>query len=173
MLINLIRLVNRQFRLFLSFFYTFIVKLQCKSYQEPLRVNAFSHVSGTTLLGKNVNFNGMEIKGRGKVIIGDNFHSGKGCLMITENHNYDAGRTIPYDDTYITKNIIIGDNVWLGDRVVILGGVTIGEGVIIQASSVVVRDIPDYAIVGGHPAKVFGKRDIEHYLSLKIKGKFY
>ncbi len=104
--------------------------------------------------------------------IGDNFHSGRECLMITQIHNYDTGNAIPYDDSYILKDIIIKDNVWLGDRVIILGGVMIEEGAIIQAGSVVVSDIPKCAIAGGHPAKVFKYRDIEHYEKLKSEGKF-
>lgn len=93
--------------------------------------------------------------------------------MITQIHNYDHGNEIPYDDTYIYKDVLIKDNVWLGSRVVILGGVTIGEGAIIQAGSVVVSDIPDYAIAGGHPAKVFKYRDKEHYDKLKQAEKFH
>jgi acetyltransferase-like isoleucine patch superfamily enzyme len=93
--------------------------------------------------------------------------------MITQIHNYDYGDKIPYDDTYINKDVLIKDNVWLGSRVVILGGVTIGEGAIIQAGSVVVSDIPDYAIAGGHPAKVFKYRDKEHYNKLKRAEKFH
>jgi len=68
---------------------------------------------------------------------------------------------------------LIEDNVWLGHRVIILGGVTIGEGAIIQAGSVVVKDIPKYAIAGGHPAKVFKYRDIKHYNRLKKEKKFH
>ncbi len=69
--------------------------------------------------------------------------------MITQNHNYDTGQRIPYDESYILKDIIIKDNVWLGAFVTVLGGVTIGEGAIVQAGSVVAQDIPDYAIAGG------------------------
>ena len=54
-----------------------------------------------------------------------------------------------------------------------MGGVTIGEGAIIQAGSVVVSNIPKYAIAVGHPAKVFKYRDIEHYKKLKEEGKFH
>jgi len=93
--------------------------------------------------------------------------------MITHIHNYDNGKAIPYDDTYIYKDITIEDNVWLGDRVIILGGVKIGEGAIIQAGSVVVSDVPKYAIAGGHPAKVFKYRDIEHYEKLKTEKRFH
>lgn len=153
-------------------FFTYKIKKQCKSFKPPLTVNYNSSVSNTTILHQNVNFNGMKIKGNGRVEIGNNFHSGQECLMITSIHNYDTGTAIPYDQTYIQKNILIKDNVWLGDRVIILGNVTIGEGAIIQAGSVVVKDIPDYAIAGGHPATVFKYRDIEHYNSLKKQGKF-
>lgn len=154
--------------------YTTLVKLTCKSYVPPLFVNARSKVTSRTTLGKNVNFNGMTIEGGGKVVIGDNFHSGRDCLMITQIHNYDNGNAVPYDSVdYILKDISIGDNVWVGTRVIILGGVVIGEGAIIQAGSVVVSDIPRCAIAGGHPAKVFRYRDIEHYERLKSARKFH
>jgi chloramphenicol O-acetyltransferase type B len=170
---NTIRKINQYIRLFLRFFYTLKIKLQCGSYQEPLRVCYHSSVSKSTFLGKNVNFNGMKIHGGGKVSIGDNFHSGQDCLMITQYHDYDHGDALPYGDTYILKDIMIEDNVWLGDRVIILGGVIIGEGAIIQAGSVVVKDIPKYAIAGGHPAIVFSKRNISHYETLKNERKFH
>lgn len=145
-----------------------------KEYKEPLKVNGYSFVNQHTFLGKNVNFNGMKIKGNGKVTIGDNFHSGQECLMITSYHKFDGGDAIPYDSKKdIDKDIFIEDNVWLGDRVIVLGGVKIGEGAIIQAGSVVVKDIPKYTIAGGHPAKVFKHRDIEHYKKLKKEGKFH
>lgn len=93
--------------------------------------------------------------------------------MISQIHKYDDGNAIPYDSSeYIAKDIVIEDNVWLGDRVMILGGVTIGEGAIIQAGSVVVSNIPKYSIAGGHPAKVFKQRNIEHYEKLKQERKF-
>jgi acetyltransferase-like isoleucine patch superfamily enzyme len=152
--------------------YTRRVRRQCQSCHAHLTVNGKSSVSKTTSLGKNVNFNGMEILGGGSVVIGDNFHSGRDCLMITQYHNYDTGKAIPYDQTYIFKDISIEDNVWLGERVIVLGGVTIGEGAIVQAGSVVVKDIPKYAIAGGHPAKVFKCRNIEHYQKLKNERRF-
>jgi len=158
----------------LKFYFKKKVLKNVKSYKEPLKVNGYSYVNKNTILGKNVNFNGMKIKGNGKVIIGDNFHSGQECLMITSFHKYDGGDAIPYDSKEsIDKDIIIEDNVWLGDRVIILGGVKIGEGAIIQAGSVVVSDIPKYAIAGGHPARVFKYRDIKHYEKLKKEGKFH
>ncbi|HHT0934569.1 TPA: acyltransferase, partial [Serratia marcescens] len=58
-------------------------------------------------------------------------------------------------------------------NVIVLPGVSIGEGAIIQAGSVVVKDIEPYAIAGGHPAKPFSQRDVAHYLQLKAEGKFH
>lgn len=126
-----------------------------------------------TFLGKNVNLNGLTVAGRGKVVIGDNFHSGVGCRLIAQNHNYKSDVAIPYDNTYIAIGITIGDNVWMGDRVIVLDGVNIGEGSIIQAGSVVVKDVAAYAIVGGHPAEQFSQRDVEMYENLKSRGKFW
>ena len=140
---------------------------------SDLRVNYKSNINSDTYLGDNVNFNGMWINGGGKVTIGNNFHSGTDCHIITQNHNYDDGDAIPYDDTYIYKEVTIGDNVWLGSQVTILPGVTIEEGAIIQAGSTVTSDIPKGAIAGGHPAKVFTKRDIEHYKKHKEEGNFH
>ena len=114
----------------------------------------------------------MKILGTGEVVIGDNFHSGFGCLLITAEHNYDKGSAIPYDNTYINKNIVIEDNVWFGANVIILGGVRIGEGAIIQAGSIVVTDVPQCVIFGNPPAGLIKYRDVEYYFKLKGEKKF-
>jgi acetyltransferase-like isoleucine patch superfamily enzyme len=156
----------------MRFFCTLAVKNKAQSYGKELRVNKYSKVTSSTELHNNVNFNGMDISGHGKVVIGSNFHSGTECMIITSFHNYNQGTAIPYDNTYIDKNVTIEDNVWLGSRVIILGGVTIGEGAVIQAGSVVTKDIPRCAVAGGAPAQVFKYRNIQHYEDLKEKGLF-
>jgi chloramphenicol O-acetyltransferase type B len=153
--------------------YSMRVKAQSASFGEVIKVNGPSYVTKNTILGNNINFNGMKINGGAKVSIGNNFHSGEECLIITDVHNYDYGEAVPYDNTYIKKDVVIEDNVWIGTRVIILGGVTIGEGAIVQAGSVVVGNIPRYAIYGGHPAKFIKNRDIEHYEKLKKEKKFH
>jgi len=115
----------------------------------------------------------MTIRGCGSVVIGNNFHSGECCRIITANHNFDHGEAIPYDDTYEKKRVIIGDNVWFGDMVLVVGNVKIGEGAIIAAGSVVCKDVPACAIVGGNPAKLIRYRDIDHYEHLKREGRFH
>lgn len=148
------------------------VMATAKSVQGKIYINNPSKVTSNTILGNNVHFNGMEILGEGQVKIGDNFHSGTGCVIITHFHNYDNGNAIPYDDTYYHKDVTIEDNVWLGNNVTILGGVTIGEGAIIQIGSVVVSNIPPMMIAGGHPCRPYKSRNVEHYNKLKLEKKF-
>lgn len=76
------------------------------------------------------------------------------------------------DDTSVTKGaVVIGNDVWLGHQTLVLSGVTIGDGAVIGAGSVVRHDIPPYAIVAGNPARVAGFRfppeQIEALLELK------
>ena len=146
---------------------------KAKSVGKGLYVGGPSYVNKNTVLGDRVCFNGMRIYGNGNVKIGNYFHSGVECMIITQNHNYDTGESIPYDDKFVYKDVEIGDCVWIGSRVMILPGTKIGEGAIIQGGAVVHGEIPPYAIAGGNPAKVFKYRDIEHYQKLKAEGKFY
>lgn len=155
-----------------TFLYTLKIKKTCAKYGKGLKVHHYSTACKNVFLGNNVNFNGMRISAGGTVRIGDNFHSGRNCSIIVQNHNYE-GKRIPYDDTYIFKEVTIEDNVWLGNNVIILGGVSIGEGSIIQAGSVVSSSIPPFSIAGGNPCKTFKQRNRDHYLDLKSKGLFY
>ena len=60
-------------------------------------------------------------------------------------------------DNYETKPIIIGNNVWIGDKVTITKGVMIGDNVIIAANSVITKDVPSNCIYGGIPGKLIKK----------------
>lgn len=169
-------LINNYFyykRKLVSYFYTRRARKCAKKCGKGLKVNFKSIFGGNIYFGDNCNFNGMTVTGNGYVYFGNNFHSGVECMIITQNHNYDKGNAIPYDDTEISKTIIIEDNVWLGNRVIIIGNITIGEGAIVAAGSVVCKDVPKYAIVGGNPAKIIKYRDIQHYNNLKAKNRFH
>jgi acetyltransferase-like isoleucine patch superfamily enzyme len=154
-ILNVLKLSKRQL------FY-WANRRRCKNLPKDIKINGRSIFTKSTVVGSNCHFNGLQIRGKGDVLIGSNFHSGDGCLFITDVHNYE-GKMLPYDETYISKNIRIGENVWLGSNVTILGGVQIGDGAIIQAGSVVVSDIGFCDIAGGHPAVVFSSRNIESY----------
>ena len=154
-------------------YYEYKVRTQVRSMGEGLWVGGPTELSENTTLGNNTHFSGMKISGSGYVEIGNNFHSGPGSEIRTITHNYDNGEAIPYDKTWITDDVIIGNNVWLGQDVTVLPGVEIEEGAIIQVGSVVVNDIPKCAVAGGHPAEVFKYRDKDHYEQLKKRGDFH
>ena len=154
-------------------FYSEQARKIAKTCGKDLKVNYKSIFMGEIHFKDNCNFNGMSVYGDGKVTFGNNFHSGIECMIITQNHNYDNGQAIPYDSTYILKEVIIEDNVWMGNRVIIVGNIKIGEGAIIAAGSVVTKDVPPYAIVGGNPAKLIKYRNIRHYQKLLLERKFH
>jgi len=113
------------------------------------------------------------IETSGGVRIGRYFHSGRGLTIFSTNHNYDDASMIPYDSKVIEKPVIIKDFVWCGANVTIVPGVIVGEGVVIGAGSVVTKDVPDYAIVGGNPAVIIKYRNKERFEKLKKEGKYY
>ncbi|WP_198947074.1 acyltransferase [Marispirochaeta aestuarii] len=168
-MIKKIRIIKKKI---LCSMYTRAAYRKAGSVGKNLKVYFPVKLTKNTFIGNDCGFNELKIFGHGKVTIGDNFHSGRDCKIITHVHNYDEGVTIPFDNTFIVRDIQIEDFVWIGSYVIILGGVTLGEGCIIQAGSVVVNDIPPMAIAGGHPAKVFKYRDTEHFTKLKNEKKF-
>ncbi len=175
-MLNLLKKVKRSFsrylRQFNSWRYTMRAKRKLGSYGTCLKVHAPCEFGKNVSVGNHCNFNGMNCVGNGKIHFSDYFHSGSECMIITQNHNYE-GEMIPYDSTYIYKTVIIGECVWFGNRVTVSGNVTIGEGAIIAAGSVVCKDVPPLAIVGGNPAKVIKYRDKDHYFKLQSEGKFH
>jgi acetyltransferase-like isoleucine patch superfamily enzyme len=155
-------------------FFTYIARLKIKNKGAGLKVNRKSYFYGLRhiKLGSNVNFNGITIYGTGGLTIGNNFHSGRDCKIITVNHNFE-GDEIPYDSTQIKKQVTIEDNVWLGDNAIILPGAHIKEGAIIGAGAVVRGEIERYGIAIGNPANVVKYRDKIHYEKLKRAKKFH
>lgn len=157
-----------------SLFYTMIFKRMLNSYKS-VGVNKFCKISRGAIVDVGEGFcsNGLEISGFGTVSVGDYFHSGENCKFMLGSHDYDNGDAIPYGSTFLRRNISVGNFVWMGDDVTISGNVTIGDGAIIAIGSVVVKDVPPYAIVGGNPAKVIKFRDIEHFEMLRYQKKFH
>lgn len=115
--------------------------------------------------------------GVGDVMIGDDCIIGLGSVLIGPvaighhvmlaqhvvisglNHEY-QDITIPIKSQGITKApIVIGDNTWIGANSVITAGVTIGKNCVVAGGSVVTRDIPDYTVVAGTPARVLKQYD--------------
>lgn len=95
----------------------------------------------------------------GKIKIGNYVHTGANVMIIAFNHAFDTREIPTIKQDYYDADVIIGDDVWIGGGAIILAGVKIGKGAIIAAGAVVNRDVPEYTIVGGVPAKVLKKRD--------------
>ena len=93
------------------------------------------------------------------VTIGRDVMMGPDCMFFTANHGM-SDLTVPMWRQKSTepKPIVIGDDVWIGARVSILGGVHVGSGSVIGAGSVVTKDVEPCSIVAGNPAKPIGKR---------------
>lgn len=79
---------------------------------------------------------------------------GTDVIIITRNHRFDR-TDIPMMEQGFEEErpVYIGNDVWIGDRVLILPGVHIGDGSIIAAGAVVTKDVPPYSIVAGVPAR--------------------
>jgi maltose O-acetyltransferase len=91
--------------------------------------------------------------------IGRHVLMGPEVLVFDRNHRFaDPTRTIGSQGETPSRPPTIGDDVWIGTRAIILPGVTIGDGVVVGAGSVVTRDVPPYAVVAGNPARVVGER---------------
>lgn len=133
-------------------------KLMLRSCGKKVNIEKNAVFSGKVSLG---NFSGIGINAKiyGECIIGDYVMMGTDCTIITRNHRHHR-TDIPMMKQGFeeTEPVVIEDDVWIGDRVVICPGVHIGKGSIIAAGAVVTRNVPEYSIVGGVPAKVIKYR---------------
>lgn len=113
-------------------------------------------------IGKNCNFGDyVHITSINRIEIGNNVLTGR-WVTITDNSHGETDeenlKIAPLKRDWFSKGpVIIGNNVWIGDKATILPGVIIGEGTIVAANSVVSKDIPPYSIVGGNPAKILNQ----------------
>ncbi|WBB71735.1 DapH/DapD/GlmU-related protein [Micromonospora sp. WMMD1128] len=101
---------------------------------------------------------------RSRIRIGDNVMFGPEVTIRGGNHRIDCVG-VPMKniakgpgDEHLDRGVVIGDDVWVGTRAIILHGVTIGRGAVIGAGAVVSRSVPPYAIVAGAPARVIRLR---------------
>lgn len=99
-----------------------------------------------------------------RIKIGDGTFIGK-WVTITDNSHGETDyeslcRRPSLRPLYSKGPVIIGNNVWIGDKATILPGVTIGEGAVIAANAVVTKDVPAYSVVGGNPAKIIKENKV-------------
>lgn len=134
----------------------------------------FETIRGNVKIGDNTHLGGVTFISRTSIEIGDDVTMAWGITIYDHNSHsvYWKDRKNDnlqcYNDYIETKNnitnktwkhvktapIIIQDKVWIGFNVIILKGVTIGEGAVVGAGSVVTKDVPAWAVVGGNPAVI-------------------
>ena len=160
-------------KLFYIFYNTVSSKLTDNKSIKPLKVfRCFIVKNFITSIGTNVNINkraeigyGLSIGSnsgvgrnsilQGDITIGNGVMIGPQCIIYTRNHAFERTDIPMFKQGFSNMQpVMINDDVWIGARVTILPGVTIGKGAIIGAGSVVTKDVPEYAVVGGNPAKV-------------------
>jgi acetyltransferase-like isoleucine patch superfamily enzyme len=93
------------------------------------------------------------------VTIGDDTVIGPGLCIMAGDHAFDVPG-VSFRDSHrgVNEPVRIGRNVWIGARVIILKGVTIGDAAVVGAGSIVTRDVPPYAVVVGNPARQIRER---------------
>lgn len=115
-------------------------------------------------LGKGISIGdnsgiGVNAHLRGPISIGSDVLMGPDVIMLTTNHNFDDCSVPMREQGSSVKSIVVGDDVWIGARVIILPGVNVGSHSIIAAGSIVTKDVPNFSIVGGNPARVIKYRN--------------
>ena len=124
--------------------------------------NGVSAPNPSLIIGDNCSFGEYtHITCVNSIVIGDNLLTGRNCLITDHSHGINNGTEnsiAPTDRVLFSKGPVkIGNNVWLGDKVAVLPGVSIGDGTIVAANAVVTHDLPSYVIAGGVPAKIIKK----------------
>lgn len=109
-------------------------------------------IDDDVFIGANCEFNIS-----GEIRIGKKTMIASGCKFIDHNHGMDLSEPMN-SQKQTTEPILVGEEVWFGVNVIVLKGVKIGKGAIIAAGSVVTKNIGDYEIFGGVPAKYIRKR---------------
>ena len=101
---------------------------------------------------------GVNCSVHGPLRIGDNVMMGPEVTILTHTHNIER-TDIPMGLQGVrVAEVVVGNDVWIGMRVVIMPGVKVGNGAVLGSCAVVTKDVPDFAVVGGVPAKIIKYR---------------
>lgn len=101
---------------------------------------------------------GALIDARGGIEIGDHVMIGPYAVIVSSDHAFRQTDVPMASVDHVMAKVTIGNDVWIGAHAVITAGITIGNGVVVSAGAVVTKDVADYQIVGGVPARVIGQR---------------
>ncbi|WP_286218610.1 acyltransferase [Paraoerskovia sediminicola] len=120
-------------------------------------VAADAHVGGDVVVGADCSVN-VRVTVRGRVRLGRAVRIGAGTSILGFDHTFDDPDTEMFRQPLRSQGITVGDDVWIGAHVVVRDGVTVGSHAVVGAGSVVTRDVPDWAVVVGNPARVVRDR---------------
>lgn len=96
----------------------------------------------------------------GEVHIGNDVLMAPEVIIMTVNHNYsNPNKLIRHQGRTAEQPVYIGNDVWIGRRVIIMPGVHVGNGAVIAAGSIVTRDVPEFGVVGGRAARLIKYRN--------------
>lgn len=101
---------------------------------------------------------GVNCSVHGPLRIGDNVMMGPEVTILTHTHNIERTDIPMGQQGMRVAEVVVGNDVWIGMRVVIMPGVKVGNGAVIGSCAVVTKDVPDFAVVGGVPAKIIKYR---------------
>ncbi|GAA1955167.1 acyltransferase [Agromyces allii] len=114
-------------------------------------VAALAYLTGELTFGADCSVNPFAVV-RGEIQIGDGVRIGAHTSILGFNHRMSPDAPV-FTQGVFSKGIVIGDDVWVGSNATILDGVRIGSHVVIAAGAVVTKDVADWAIVAGNPAR--------------------
>ena len=103
------------------------------------------------------------------IVIGDNSLLASDILITSENHGIDPEKNASYSDNpLVAAPVKIGKGCWIGEKTVILPGVTLGDKCIVAAGAVVNKSFPSYTLIGGVPARIIKKYDFEKHRWISV-----
>lgn len=119
----------------------------------------FIHSYGISF-GRNYHINtGCTFDGRGGLTMGDHVLIGPNVVIVSSQHRWDLSTELPMiQQGHQSAPVVIGDDVWIGANSVVTPGVTLAEGTVVGAGSVVTSSTEPYTIVAGSPARPIGTR---------------
>lgn len=136
----------------------FWAKKIIKNYGENINIEQGAFFTPNLSIGNNSGI-GIKCEIYGKVTIGNDVMMGPEVIIYTSGHVIEnVNIPMRLQGGTVEKPVIIGNDVWIGRRVIIMPGVTIGNGCVIGAGAIVTHDVPDYCIVAGVPAKIIRER---------------
>lgn len=143
-------------------------------------------LGGDVEIGRYTSINGPNTQAQAiinRIIIGSFCSIASGVIFQENLHDYEKlttyfirqrvfGEALRID-SYSKGNIVVGNDVWIGAQTIILSGVTIGDGAVIAANSVITKDVPPYSIVGGSPANLIKYRFSEEIINKLTEIKWW